>query len=76
MKIFGNFNRAIAASAPILQFTGLTPCDAFNRVVTADYATTSSECAQTIRNSWKALDRVLATGLAQFKKKSRIIFKN
>lgn len=34
--------RAIAASAPIWQFTGLTPCDAFNRVVTADYATVSA----------------------------------
>jgi len=52
---------SIAASAPILQFTGLTPCDAFNRVVTADFAAASTECANTIRRSWKALDQVLST---------------
>jgi len=61
---------AIAASAPIWQFTGLTPCDAFNRVVTADYATVSAECAETIRRSWPAINRILAndTGKAWFSK--------
>ena len=54
--------RAIAASAPILQFTGLTPCDAFNRVVTADFTSSSTECAETIRKSWGALSRILANG--------------
>jgi len=59
---------AIAASAPIWQFTGLTPCDAFNRVVTADYTTVSLECSETIRKSWSAINRVLAndTGKAWF----------
>lgn len=57
------FFRAIAASAPILQFTGLTPCDAFNRVVTADYTSSSTECAETIRKSWKALNQVLENGV-------------
>lgn len=55
-------NRAIAASAPILQFTGLTPCDAFNRVVTADFASASTECSETIRKSWKSLSSVLSNG--------------
>ncbi|KAI9562235.1 hypothetical protein GHT06_013200 [Daphnia sinensis] len=50
---------AIAASAPILQFTGLTPCDAFNRVVTADFSSASAECAESIRKSWKALSKIL-----------------
>lgn len=53
---------AIAASAPILQFTGLTPCDAFNRVVTADFTSSSPECAESIRKSWKALSRILVNG--------------
>ncbi len=34
-KIFNLF-RAIAASAPVAQFTA--PCDAFGRIVTADYS--------------------------------------
>lgn len=53
-------NGAIAASAPIWQFTGLTPCDAFNRVVTSDYAAISAECANTIRKSWPAINKILA----------------
>jgi hypothetical protein len=31
-----NLFRAIAASAPVAQFTA--PCDAFGRIVTADYS--------------------------------------
>lgn len=50
---------AIAASAPILQFTGLTPCDAFNRVVTADFTAADPECSETIRKSWTALNKIL-----------------
>ncbi|KAK7070268.1 Serine-type peptidase activity protein [Halocaridina rubra] len=51
---------AIAASAPILQFTGVTPCDKFGKVVTADFARESNECVEVIRKSWSALNTVTA----------------
>ena len=35
------FFRAIAASAPVAQFTA--PCDAFGRIVTADYTQQSDQ---------------------------------
>ncbi|XP_023323387.1 lysosomal Pro-X carboxypeptidase [Eurytemora carolleeae] len=49
---------AIAASAPVAQFT--SPCDAFGRIVTSDFtaAAPNGTCSQTIRSSWAALDRV------------------
>jgi len=49
---------AIAASAPIAQFT--SPCDAFGRIVTSDFsaAAPNSSCSQAIRASWSALDRM------------------
>lgn len=48
---------AIAASAPVAQFT--SPCDAFGRIVTSDYtaAVANGTCSQNIRKSWAALDR-------------------
>ncbi|KAG8228746.1 hypothetical protein J437_LFUL009668 [Ladona fulva] len=49
---------AIAASAPILQFTGMVPCDAFNRIVTSDFGAISPECPKKIRESWKAITRL------------------
>lgn len=45
-----------------MQFTGITPCDAFNRVVTADFASASTECSETIRKSWKSLSSILSKG--------------
>jgi len=58
--------RAIAASAPIWQFTGLTPCGDFNRIVTADFNVTydgkDETCAEVIRQSWKDLDNVTSNG--------------
>jgi len=51
---------AIAASAPVAQFAGLTPCDAFGRIVTSDYsaAAVNNTCSASIRSSWTALDRM------------------
>lgn len=47
---------AIAASAPVLQFEGLTPCGAFKRIVTADFKTAyKSSCAECIKKSWKEI---------------------
>jgi len=49
---------AIAASAPIAQFS--SPCDAFGRIVTSDFsaAAPNNSCSDAVRASWSALDRV------------------
>jgi len=51
---------AIAASAPVAQFSA--PCDAFGRIVTSDYtaAAPNGTCSDSIRKSWAALDRLAA----------------
>uniref|UniRef100_A0A6B2EGN7 Lysosomal Pro-X carboxypeptidase n=1 Tax=Phlebotomus kandelakii TaxID=1109342 RepID=A0A6B2EGN7_9DIPT len=47
---------AIAASAPILQFTKITPCGVYNRILTSVYATAySKDCSDNIRKSWAIL---------------------
>ncbi|CAH0562476.1 unnamed protein product [Brassicogethes aeneus] len=47
---------AIASSAPIWQFTDLTPCKLFYRIVTNVYETFGTEkCADTIKKSWALL---------------------
>jgi len=53
-------NGAIAASAPVAQFT--SPCDAFGRIVTSDFtaAAPNGTCSQSIRKSWDALNRIAA----------------
>lgn len=57
------FCRAIAASAPVAQFTA--PCDAFGRIVTADYTKQDEVCSSTIRLSWSAIKNVTQTGKPQ-----------
>ncbi|XP_064636783.1 lysosomal Pro-X carboxypeptidase-like isoform X2 [Lineus longissimus] len=52
---------AIAASAPIWQFTGLTDCHMFNKIVTADYEGHSKACADNIRNTWAVINKNGAT---------------
>jgi len=49
---------AIAASAPVAQFT--SPCDAFGRIVTSDFssAAPNNTCSANIRASWAALNKV------------------
>lgn len=51
---------AIAASAPILQFTGITTCEAFSRIVTSDFGATHSVCPKLIRRSWDTINNVTA----------------
>lgn len=49
---------AIASSAPIFQFTDLTPCNAFNRILTSVYATAfngNSLCSDNVRKSWDVM---------------------
>jgi len=63
---------AIAASAPVAQFSA--PCDAFGRVVTSDYKAQGSECSDTIRRSWAAVDNLTASdsGLDWLSKEFRL----
>jgi lysosomal Pro-X carboxypeptidase len=49
---------AIAASAPVAQFTDLTPCDAFGRIVTSDFTSIHKDCSSSIRSSWSVLSNV------------------
>ena len=34
------------------------PCDAFGRIVTADYTAQGELCSKTIRSSWAAIDNI------------------
>ncbi|XP_034248745.1 lysosomal Pro-X carboxypeptidase [Thrips palmi] len=52
---------AIAASAPVLMSAGLTPCDAFNHVVTSVYHTAAAECDGNIKRSWSAIRNITKT---------------
>ncbi|XP_011260887.1 lysosomal Pro-X carboxypeptidase [Camponotus floridanus] len=49
---------AIAASAPILQFTDIVECDAFARIATSDYYVSNPTCPQLIRKAWKTITEV------------------
>lgn len=50
---------ALASSAPILQFSGITPCDAYNKVMTNAFNKTSPQCVKNIKNSWRVLRKTL-----------------
>ncbi|XP_044765959.1 lysosomal Pro-X carboxypeptidase [Coccinella septempunctata] len=54
---------AIAASAPIWQFTDLTPCGIFNTIVTNVYSSSAKDyiCSDAIRKFWPALRKVTKT---------------
>ena len=62
MKYPGTVVGAYAASAPIWQFTGLTPCETFNSIVTRTYSGTNSNCPLNIRNSWMVIRDVFSRG--------------
>ncbi|KAL3879039.1 hypothetical protein ACJMK2_031353 [Sinanodonta woodiana] len=47
---------ALAASAPILQFNGITDCEAFNEVVTQTFERESAGCVSNIRASWQLIN--------------------
>ncbi|XP_051843179.1 lysosomal Pro-X carboxypeptidase [Antechinus flavipes] len=53
---------ALAASAPIWQFTDLVSCGKFFEIVTNDFKKSGSKCSETIQDSWKAIDRLASTG--------------
>lgn len=53
--------RAVASSAPIWQFQGLTPCEKFSEIVTDDFKNASLECAKSIRKSWDIIRKLSKT---------------
>lgn len=56
LKYPANVIGAIAASAPIWQFQGLTPCENFNKVVTSVYKSViAKDCSDPIQKSWKLI---------------------
>lgn len=46
---------AIAASAPILQFTGITSCESFARIATSSYRAADEACPKLIKRSWNVI---------------------
>ncbi|XP_033211704.1 lysosomal Pro-X carboxypeptidase [Belonocnema kinseyi] len=52
---------AIAASAPVLQFTGHTDCEAFSRIVTSDFRAADPTCPKVIRKSWNAITNITSS---------------
>jgi lysosomal Pro-X carboxypeptidase len=53
---------AIAASAPILQFTDNVACEAFARIATSDYRVSNPTCPQLIRKAWHTINDVTSNG--------------
>lgn len=54
--------RALAASAPIWQFGDLVPCGTYFSIVTNDFRKSGTGCAESIRNSWNAINNLSLTG--------------
>ncbi|KAF6171570.1 hypothetical protein GIB67_018094 [Kingdonia uniflora] len=65
---------ALASSAPILYFDGITPQNGYFAVVTKDYREASESCYTTIRQSWSEIDKIAAlpNGLITLSKKFQI----
>ncbi|KAL2729995.1 lysosomal Pro-X carboxypeptidase [Vespula maculifrons] len=49
---------AIAASAPILQFTGVSSCESFARITTSSYRAACDTCPKLIQRSWNVITNV------------------
>ncbi|EEC04081.1 prolylcarboxypeptidase, putative, partial [Ixodes scapularis] len=52
---------ALASSAPILLFTGITPCSAFSEVLTKAFAKESDQCTNAIRTSFEVTRKQAVT---------------
>lgn len=54
---------ALAASAPIWQFENMVPCGVFLNIVTRDFKKSGSNCSESIRMSWNAINRLANEGI-------------
>ncbi len=61
MKYSGSVDGAIAASAPILQFTGLTDPTVYSAITTQTYRDVSPLCASGIEASWAVMQKLGST---------------
>ncbi|OAD54503.1 Lysosomal Pro-X carboxypeptidase, partial [Eufriesea mexicana] len=52
---------AIASSAPILQFSGVTDCENFVRIVTSDFQKAHKNCPKLIRKSWNTIINITSS---------------
>ncbi|XP_031836182.1 lysosomal Pro-X carboxypeptidase [Nomia melanderi] len=52
---------AIAASAPILQFTGVVTCEAFARIIRSDYKVSHPNCPINIKKSWSVINNITSS---------------
>ncbi|XP_076817860.1 lysosomal Pro-X carboxypeptidase-like isoform X1 [Clavelina lepadiformis] len=55
-------NGAIASSAPVKYFPGLTNCEKYNQVVTSDFASTAHgpQCVKNIKMAWSVINETVA----------------
>lgn len=56
---------SIAASAPILQYTGITPPQAYSAVLSNTYRTTSADCATGIEKAWAIMEDMPLSDLSE-----------
>lgn len=57
---------ALASSAPIWQFTGLTPCNGFYDVASNTWLSASKICVENVHVSYQALDDLAGQGVTVF----------
>ncbi|XKL62403.1 hypothetical protein PGB90_002236 [Kerria lacca] len=58
MKYPAVIEGALASSAPIWQFTGMSSCNAFYDITTSVYNSTSHHCINNIRKSWTVIKNI------------------
>lgn len=46
----------------MLQFTGVTDCEIFARIVTSDFRSANPQCSKAISKSWTTINNVTSTG--------------
>jgi lysosomal Pro-X carboxypeptidase len=62
LKYPGIVTGALAASAPVLQYEGITPPEVFNRIATADFTKAGgAECSDAIRTGIAAINNASMT---------------
>ncbi|GJQ72873.1 hypothetical protein Trydic_g1521 [Trypoxylus dichotomus] len=62
LKYPGSVQGALASSAPIFQFVGLTKCSKFYEILASVYSTERNKsCVKNIKQSWKEIRQMAAT---------------
>lgn len=53
---------ALAASAPLMNFVGLLPCDGYATIASKDYKNAASGCGEVVKRVWPSLKQVQSMG--------------